>query len=407
MSLSEWLEDFIEGFEEPAELQQEGDRPACDKDATVWKGLVQDLAETLPSTPTLRSQRSGSGGLDTDTPPPVTRLHFTTYNTAEFYRRTRVCTNTHGPIDDQIIGLLRENEYPMRAYRQLVRRHPGHKILAAHSSGRILGVFIYTIMPFGSDNLLLVSACATERHSDFNTVGTALIDALLDLIDNNMSSKPRLIIPATNRNKQHWATLFATRITAFNTYAIGWCGPAQLPHQVLGCISDVLPVEVLSRIRFDRNITDNFIFYPRDSTTPNATYMLDRVHTEYKRFLIDLNCYKYAGYGYDDYSSGRGRFLFTYRHADGMLITIEPRNIDTTHQLSQALRTKRGTLNRKTPRRPQRPASSHPYAQQKAARSPRKPSVTFDHIYDPLEPTVDTNRLPNESRRIRRGWAHD
>ena len=90
-----------------------------------------------------------------------------------------------------------------------------------------------------------------------------------------------------------------------------------------------------------------------------------------------------------------------------MLITIEPRNIDTTHQLSQALRTKRGTLNRKTPRRPQRPASSHPYAQQKAARSPRKPSVTFDHIYDPLEPAVDTNRLPNESRRIRRGWATD
>ena len=103
----------------------------------------------------------------------------------------------------------------------------------------------------------------------------------------------------------------------------------------------------------------------------------------------------------------RGRLLFTYRHADGMLITIEPRNIDTTHQLSQALRTKRGTLNRKTPRRPQRPASLHPYAQQKAARSPRKPSVTFDHIYDPLAPPVDPNRLPNQSRRIRGGWAAD
>ena len=93
-----------------------------------------------------------------------------------------------------------------------------------------------------------------------------------------------------------------------------------------------------------------------------------------------------------------------------MLITIDPRDIATTHQLSQALRTKRGTLNRKTPRRQQRPASSHPYAQQKAARSSHQKSVTFDtfdHIYDPLAPPVDTNRLPHESRRIRRGWAHD
>ena len=88
----------------------------------------------------------------------------------------------------------------------------------------------------GSDNLLLISACAISRHSNFYTVGTALIDALLDLVTTTLVHKPRLVIPTTNRNKQHWATLSATRITENDTYSIGWCGPAPLPYPVVGSI---------------------------------------------------------------------------------------------------------------------------------------------------------------------------